>query len=319
MENTKEPQTSMIHTEHFLPAGDSHLIPLKSWLPAKPQSALLIAHGMGEHAGRYAALAEWLNQRDVAVFAIEHRGHGPHCERENLGHYADTDGWNRVVSDLGIAVSHVRECFPALPLTLFGHSMGSFISQAFAQRHGDQIDNLVLSATNRINHRQLRASQALVNGIRALKGKRYVSPLIGRLTFGAFNRAFRPNRTTHDWLSRDAAQVDRYLADPYCGFGCTTQLWSDFLGGMLAIDPGQWRRDLPVHILSGTADAVGEMGRGVKQHIRAIRSAGVTGGSERLFEGGRHELVNEINAEEVWLHLLDCHQAGALQTERMSA
>ncbi|WP_166257225.1 alpha/beta fold hydrolase [Marinobacter salicampi] len=295
----------MNYSEYFLTAIDGHRIPVKRWRPAEARSGLVVAHGMAEHAGRYSALAHYLTQYSIDVFAIEHRGHGSRCPAGELGHYADNGGWQKVITDLHELVGHARSENPSRTLALFGHSMGSFIAQAYAQQHGDRIDSLTLSATNRINHAQLRVSRALVSVIRALKGPRHVSPLIESLTFDAFNKAFRPNRTSHDWLSRDTGQVDAYLADPYCGFGCSVQLWHDFLGGMLAIDPGQWRKDLPVHILSGTADPVGEMGRGVRQHIRVIRSAGVQG-SERLFDGGRHELVNEVNAKEVWEHLLKC-------------
>lgn len=305
----------MNYSEHFLTAIDGHRIPVKRWRPAKARSGLVIAHGMAEHAGRYSALAHYLSQSGIDVFAIEHRGHGSDCPSADLGHYADNRGWQKVVSDLHELVGHARSENPSRPLALFGHSMGSFVAQAYAQQHSDRIDSLILSATNRINHAQLRVSRALVNVIRALKGRRHVSPLIESLTFGAFNKAFQPNRTSHDWLSRDTGQVDAYLADPYCGFGCSVQLWHDFLGGMLAIDPRQWRKDLPVHIVSGTDDPVGEMGRGVRQHIRVIRSAGVQG-SERLFEGGRHELVNEVNAKEVWQHLLEC-LPGSPQTAKL--
>ena len=153
----------------------------------------------------------------------------------------------------------------------------------------------------------------LIGLIRLLRGKRHRSPLITRMTFEQFNRRFRPNRTHADWLSRDPHQVDAYVADPLCGFQCSTGLWLDFIGGMLAIKPPTWRKDLPVHLFSGTADAVGEMGRGVRQHFQAIREAGVGHVTLRLFEGGRHEMLNETNRDEVWqyLHSLCLHRDNA--------
>ena len=296
----------MQYLEELLPAGDGHDIPVKVWRPREPNAVLVISHGMAEHAGRYAPLAEWLTEHKVAVVAVEHRGHSDHCDDRDLGHYADSDGWNKVVTDLDAVVSYAQSLEPGRPVTLFGHSMGSFIAQSYAQRFGDRLDALVLCATNRINKPQLQVSKWLVDAIKAVRGPRHVSDLIEGMTFGAFNKPFKPNRTSHDWLSRDPAQVDEYLDDAYCGFGCTTQLWSDFIGGMLTIDPNRWRKDLPVHLMSGTDDPVGEMGKGIRKHIEAIRAAGVTVGSTRLFEGGRHELVNEINAREVWEHLLSC-------------
>ncbi|MCZ4283842.1 MULTISPECIES: alpha/beta fold hydrolase [Marinobacter] len=296
--------------ESFINSPDHHRIPLLSWAAEAPSAVLVIAHGMAEHAARYQPLALWLNQQGVSVIAIQHRGHGPHCPETDLGHYADHKGWQKVVDDLQQVVVHARKQHPDLPLTLFGHSMGSFIAQAFSQQYGDQIDRLILCATNRIDKPKLRASLALVRSLRALRGKRHHSRLIDNMTFGAFNKAFSPNRTSHDWLSRDPQQVDRYLRDPLCGFPCTAGLWSDFIGGMLTINPKTWRKDLPIHLLAGDSDPVGEMGHGFNRHVANLRGAGLLVASDRLFPGARHELVNETNADEVWHHILDCLRTG---------
>lgn len=297
--------------EGFITSPDGHKIPLLSWTPEtsrpEPVSAVLvIAHGMAEHAARYQPLAQWLNQRGVAVYAIQHRGHGPHCPTEELGHYADQDGWQRVIDDLSLVVRHARGEHPDLPLSLFGHSMGSFIAQAYVQQYGGQIDNLLLCATNRIDRLKLGPYLWLVTLIKQLRGRRHRSPLINRLSFDAFNRQFAPNRTGHDWLSRDAAQVDRYERDPLCGFTCTVGLWADFIRGMLSLNPGQWRKDLPVHLMAGDQDPVGELGQGFSRHIANLRQAGVAVASVRLFEGARHELVNETVADQVWQHIHQC-------------
>lgn len=204
-----------------------------------------------------------------------------------------------MVEDLHQVVQHTRVRFPGLPVNLLGHSMGSFIAQAYAQSHGDMLDALILSATNRIDRGQLMASRTLIGLIRLVRGKRHRSRLVTRMTFEQFNRKFRPNRTNADWLSRDPDQVDRYIADPLCGFDCTVGLWWDFTGGMLRLSPAAWRKDLPVHLFSGTADAVGEMGRGVRRHFQTIREAGVENVTLRLFEGGRHEMLNETNRDDV--------------------
>lgn len=296
----------MQYLEEWLTSNDGHLIPVKVWRPRAPVAIVVIAHGMAEHASRYARLADWLNDREIAVVAVEHRGHSDDCDESELGHFADQNGWSKVITDLDTVIDYAQSLEPEAPLTLFGHSMGSFIAQAYAQRFGKKLQGLILCATNRINRPQLILSKLLVDAIKSVKGPRHLSPLITRMTFGAFNKAFKPNRTSHDWLSRDTAQVDAYLEDAYCGFDCTVQLWSDFIGGMLSIDPRQWRQDLPVHIMSGTMDPVGEFGKGISKHIEAIRAAGVKLASVRLFEGGRHELVNEINAHEVWEYLAEC-------------
>lgn len=295
----------MTMNEHplTLKAGDGHTVTGTVFSPAAPTATLIVSHGMAEHGDRYKSLAHWLGENGVAVVTYHHRGHGPNCPYENLGHYADQHGWSSVIADLHQVVQHTRSQFPGLPVNLLGHSMGSFIAQAYAQIHGDDLDALILSATNRIDRRQLLASRTLIGLIRLVRGKRHRSKLVARMTFEKFNRKFRPNRTGSDWLSRDSTQVDLYIADPLCGFECTVGLWWDFIGGMLRLSPAAFRKDLPVHLFSGTADAVGEMGHGVRRHFQAIREAGAENVTLRLFEGGRHEMLNETNRDEVWEYL----------------
>jgi len=289
-----------------LTTDDGHRITGTLFRPANPVACLVISHGMAEHGDRYAALARWLTDRNVAVITYHHRGHGPDCPRGDLGHYADNGGWAKVVADLGLVVAHARQTFPGMPVSLLGHSMGSFIAQCYAQQHGNTLDTLILSATNRVHRPELTASRLLIGLIRLIRGKRHRSKLIANLTFRKFNRQFQPNRTDCDWLSRDEQQVDRYIADAACGFECTAGLWHDFVGGMLSINPDLWRKDLPVHLFAGTEDAVGEMGKGIRQHFQTIREAGIHKVTLRLFDRGRHEMLNELNAEGVWQHLLQC-------------
>lgn len=287
-----------------LASQDSHVITGTVFCPETPGSVLVIAHGMAEHAGRYADFPRWLVERNIAVITFNHRGHGPACPSEQLGHYSDTDGWGKVVNDLNKVLLYARERFSGIPLVLPGHSMGSFIAQSCAQQHPRSVDCMILSATNRIHRPQLWASKALIGGIRRLYGNDHKSPTIAKMTFGQFNRLFQPNRTDCDWLSRDSAQVDKYVSDPLCGFECTAGLWHDFIKGMLTINPSAWRKDLPVHLFAGSDDPVGEMGKGITRHARSIRKAGVRDTSLKLFEGGRHEMLNETNSEDVREHVL---------------
>lgn len=291
-----------------LTSRDDHTIAGTVVQPEEPTAVLVIAHGMAEHAGRYVSFGRWLGERDIAVLTFDHRGHGPSCSQSQRGHFSDQDGWNKVTDDLCRVLREARARFPGLPLILLGHSMGSFIAQSCAQRHPDALDALILSASNRIHRPQLLVSRALIGSIRKLYGARHLSPTIARLTFDRFNRQFKPSRTGNDWLSRDANQVDAYIADPLCGFPCTAGLWHDFVRGMLTIDPASWRRDLPVHLFAGSDDPVGEMGTGITRHFQTIRNAGVERVTLRLFDRGRHEMLNETNAEEVRLYILSLCQ-----------
>lgn len=296
----------MQYLEEWLDASDGHKIPVKVWRPRQPERMLVIVHGMAEHASRYAPLAEWLTEHQVAVVALEQRGHSDDCPDADLGHLADQDGWQKAVDDVAQVIAYARQLEADLPLTLFGHSMGSFVVQNLVQHYGDEVDALVLGSTNRINRPLLWLSKLTVNLIGLLSGFRNASGVIERVQFGSYNRRFKPNRTAFDWLSRDPDQVDAYLEDAYCGFACTPRFWSDLIGGMLSIQPQTWPKNLPVHLMSGSDDGLGEWGRGIRRHIDDLRAAGVRVESTRLFDGGRHELINEINAEEVWHYLQNC-------------
>lgn len=302
-----------------LTSQDEHSIRGTVFQPTIPNSVLVIAHGMAEHAGRYSEFARWLNDRSIAVVTYDHRGHGADTSEQDRGHYSDTHGWAKVTDDLHRVLCHSRALFPGLPVLLLGHSMGSFIAQSCAQQHPEALDAIILSATNRIHRPHLLVSRLIISGLSQLYGGRHVSPLIARMTFDKFNRLFRPNQTDCDWLSRDPAQVDAYVADPLCGFNCNIGLWHDFIRGMLTINPAQWRKDLPVHLFAGTDDPVGEMGKGITRHFQAIRDAGVERVSLRLFEGGRHEMLNETNAEEVREFILSlCPPADKKKTAEIS-
>ncbi|MDO3721084.1 alpha/beta hydrolase [Marinobacter sp. chi1] len=287
-----------------LTSEDDHLIKGTTFTPDRPQAVLVIAHGMAEHNGRYADFARWLGQHGIAAITFNHRGHGPDCSPKDLGHYSDRDGWHKVTDDLHRVLTHARQQFPGIPVILLGHSMGSFIAQSCLQQHGNAADALILSATNRINKPELLAYRTLIIGLKKVFGKRHQSPILANLSFGRFNKRFVPARTDADWLSRDPDQVDAYLADPLCGFNCTNGLWHDLVQGMLSINPRAWRKDLPVHLFAGTDDPVAEMGKGVTRHFRTIRNAGVKRVTFRLFNGGRHEMLNETNVEEVREYIL---------------
>lgn len=298
-----------------LTSEDDHLIKGTVFAPDHTEAALVISHGMAEHDGRYADFARWLAGHGIAVITFNHRGHGPDCPPKELGHYSDKNGWQKVIGDLHRVLTHSRDEFPGVPLILFGHSMGSFIAQSCVQQYSEAVDALILSATNRINKPELLAYRTLVNGLRRVFGKRHRSSILGNLSFGRFNKNFAPTRTDADWLSRDPEQVDAYLADPLCGFECTTGLWQDLVQGMLSINPKKWRKDLPVHLFAGSDDAVAEMGKGVTRHFRAIRSAGVKQVTFRLFKGGRHEMLNETNADEVREYILSLCQSHIPESE----
>jgi alpha-beta hydrolase superfamily lysophospholipase len=240
------------------------------------------------------------------VYASDLRGHGRSAERdEDLGWFEG--GWARVVRDVAGFVADERARHPGVPFVLFGHSMGSFIVQQTLWNYPEGIDGAVLSGSNGRPGLLAQAGRVVTRIERARLGPRGRSKLLDQLSFGGFNKPFAPNRTEFDWLSRDAAEVDRYIADPRCGFICTTALWVDIVDAL----PGLTRpdrlaripRDLPVYIFSGERDPVGEAGAGVRRLVDQYRAAGLSHTKLQLYPEGRHEMLNDVNRSEVIANL----------------
>ncbi|SME92426.1 alpha/beta hydrolase [Pseudogulbenkiania subflava] len=290
-----------------LDAADGEILRGWCWLPVTaPRAVVLIVHGMGEHAARYRRFADRLAEAGYAVYAHDQRGHGERPRRR--GWFAAEEGWNKVVDDVDTVRAHAAARHPGVPLLLFGHSMGSFVSRAYLLRHGQGLAGLVLSATG---YRQAWLAR-LMRRVAGLAGRRggMTTPSRGmsRLVFGSFNLSFLPARTTVDWLTRDPAEVDRYLADPLCGFDFTPALWQDLFGGIIALEAGEKRgRDLPhcpVLLMTGSRDPV-SLGRyALRQLARRYRRAGLDDITLRVYPGGRHEMLNEINREAVTADIL---------------
>lgn len=248
-----------------------------------------IAHGMGEHIRRYSGTIKVLASAGFTVYGNDHRGHGLTApSRQQLGDLGP-GGFDLLVEDMVRLSRIAREQNPELPLILFGHSMGSFAAQQFALDHSAQIDGLVLSGSGALD------------GLARLVAS--APPGVNLL-----NAAFEPARTPFDWLSRDAAVVDAFIADPLCFAQLQPASYVSFLAAKrLVCDPARlrWiRHDLPVYVFSGSEDPVGQRLQGVRVLIERYTEAGLSDVSHDFYPGGRHEMLNEINRHEVLGNLL---------------
>lgn len=277
------------------------------WEPAgAPLGLAVISHGMAEHIGRYRRLGEALSGAGFAVAGYNHLGHGD--EAALKGYFADRDGWGRAVEDIHSVLIWMKARFPGVPAALIGHSMGSFLAREYALRHPDVPDALVLSGTGWQPPALCGFGLMAAEIVCALGGARRASRFLDKLAFSANNKPFRPARTPFDWLSRDEAEVDKYAADPLCGFVFTGGGFRDMFRGLAALTrlerlaalPGE----LPVLLISGERDPVGAQGRGVRIVAGQYRKAGLSRVDLRLYEGARHELFNETNREDVTLELI---------------
>jgi alpha-beta hydrolase superfamily lysophospholipase len=280
------------------------------WEPATPPRAVVqIVHGLSEHAARYDWLARRLTAAGYAVYALDLRGHGRTAPApEELGFFAERDGWKKSLEDLRLLQRHIAAAHPSPPIFLLGHSMGSLLAQQFIREPAGPLAGVVLAGSDGPPPPLARAGRLLVRLERLRLGPRGRSPLIFHLAFGHFNHAFRPTRTAFDWLSRDPAEVDRYLADPLAGFLPTVQLWIDLLdalGPLAAPDQlARIPRSLPILLLAGTRDPVSDQTRRLEQLLRLYRQAGLRQVSHHFYPDARHELFHETNRDEVTRDLI---------------
>jgi len=291
-----------------LAAADGTSIFIYQWLPdtkKKIKAAIQISHGMAEHAARYERFAAELVQAGYAVYANDHRGHGKTAgSLDTVGYFADEQGWEKVVEDQFTITRHIKKEHPGLPVFLLGHSMGSFISRNYVMNHGGELKGLILSGT--------AGDPGLLGKIGYLVAKREAkkvgrktrSPFLDKLSFGKFNNAFKPNRTAFDWLSRDNAEVDKYVDDPWCGEVFTAGFFCDLLPALTYINRqeniNRIPRDLPIYLFSGALDPVGGNTKGVLQVYKSFLKAGIRDVSYKFYPEARHETLNEINRDEVF-------------------
>ncbi|MEU4412892.1 alpha/beta fold hydrolase [Nocardia salmonicida] len=269
-------------------SSDGTTIHVRSWLPTGDDvtGVVQIAHGMGEHSARYSHLAERLVSLGYAVYAADHRGHG-HSMAGVPGDLGD-NGWNLLVEDMSALTTILRELHPERRVLLFGHSLGSFAVQQYLLDHDALVDAAILCGTTAVDE--------LFVEIAAAEGD----------LLGLFNRRFQPTRTPADWLSRDEAQVDAYLAHPWCGFeiDAVNMALLAKLGNERLARPRGIRTDLPLYVMVGGSDPLNAAARLSDLQVQRYRDAGLTDITYRVYPDARHEILNEINRDEVENELL---------------
>jgi alpha-beta hydrolase superfamily lysophospholipase len=285
----------MAYTTATLPSRtDALTLTTYAWEDvAEPKGVVQISHGLAEHAGRYTRLARALNAAGYLVYAHDHRGHGATGERsDSLGSFGDA-GWDALVADLATVGGSVAERHPGLPLFLIGHSMGSFALQQVIVDHAEIWTGVVLSGTT--------ALDLMLQAMTAAGGE-----VSGDLS--AFNAGF-VHRTGFEWLSRDAAEVDAYVADPWCGFEASPDVVPQMFGAAQRLADltvlGGIPAELPILIVSGDADPLAGGGALVEAVGQRYRDAGIADVTVRLFPGARHEIFNETNRDEVTEVVID--------------
>ena len=279
----------------------------RCWVPAddNPVAIVQIAHGMAEHGERYADFAAYLCSKGFAVIANDHIGHGKSVKSDNdLGYFGENGGWDAFVEDERTITELIKKEYPDTPIIFFGHSMGSFIAREYLRRYGDDdaIMGGVICGTSGKNPASAIAIK-LADGIVKAKGSRHKSEFINKMAFGAYNKKFE-GATAFDWLSSDKAQVEKYIDDKYCGYLFTTAGYKDLFTILTLVSGKEWFKNmpkaLPLLVISGEDDPVGNYGKGIKQVYNDLKLAGVKDVTLKLYPGMRHEILNERKNKTVY-------------------
>lgn len=296
----------MIATTFTFKSGDGTEIYVYKWAPKDviAKGVVQISHGMAEHAARYERFASYLTKNGYIVYANDHRGHGKTAGSvEKLGYLADEDGFTWLVRDLHDLSKIIINENLDLPLFLFGHSMGSFTAQKYIMDYGNELKGVILSGSNGKQGIALKVGSAIAKWEINKHGGKHQSIRMDNLVFGGYNKAFKPNRTKSDWLSSDNQEVDKYINDPYCGTVFTSGFFYDFLRGLIEIEDKKnidlIPKNIPIYIFSGEKDPVGKNGKGVIDLFNRYKNHGVQDVKYKLYKDGRHEMLNEINRDEV--------------------
>ena len=271
------------------------------------KGVVTISHGMAEHMERYDWLVKHFNKSGYHVISSDHIGHGSFIDKGGLpGYFGEGDDFVNVENNLIEVLDYANVKFPDLKKILFSHSMGSWIALGVVQKYKN-IDLLVLSGSSLIPNKVILSQRKLVSILIAIFGGKAYSKLLDRITIRKNNSLFSPNRTPNDWLSRDVLSVDEYTADDKCGFLVTNSLWlqlsNQFLKVFKRSNYAESNPSLPIYIISGSEDPVGNRGKGVEDLYNFLLPV-FKKTSIKLIEGARHEVFNETNKHESYLNMI---------------
>lgn len=268
----------------------------------RPRAVVQINHGLAEHAARYARFADFLGPRGFHVYVHDHRGHGAtRAPDAPLGRFADRDGPAKVIADVDAIHDLIAAEQPGLPVILFGHSMGASVALNYLLGHSPRIHAAAIWNGNFSQGLLGQLALGILAWERMRLGSDVPSRLLPKLTFQAWGKAVPNHRTLFDWLSRDEAEVAKYIADPLCGWDASVSMWRDVV--WMALNGGKnsnlpkVRRDLPVNLLGGEKDPASDYGKAVNHLTGRMHVMGFSNLLSRVYADTRHESLNEVNRD----------------------
>ena len=276
-------------------------------VPENPKGIFQIAHGMTEHIGRYEAFMRYLTDHGFIACGYDHLGHGTTAESESEhGYFAKKDGHKLLCEDVVLFGSAMKKDYPDLPLILLGHSMGSFIVRMAVRKHPNACDALIIMGTSGKNPLAF-PGLAVSRLIRNIRGEKFISKVVLGVAFSSYNKYMESDHP-FAWLTRDKEELKKRDSDPFCAFAFTVSAMCDLILLQSRCNKRDWFRsvpkDLPILLISGENDPVGNYGKGVREVARSLQRAGVKDVCLKLYPDMRHEILNELGKETVWEDIL---------------
>ena len=274
------------------------------------RGVLQIAHGIAEHCKRYVPFMKFMAANGFVCVANDHLGHGRTAkDSSEYCFFGEEKGWDMVVEDMDRLRRLESAKYPNVPYFLLGHSMGSFLTRTYIIKHPDVLKGVIISGTGQNPGIVVAAGKTMANMHCKKYGANHPDEQLDAMAFGSYNKKFDSVRTKFDWLSRDPAVVDAYIADPMCGMLASCGVMRDMMGGLQFIwkedNLQKMNKDLPVFFYSGDMDPVGDWGKGTKKVYERFIDTGMKDVKLKLYPNGRHEMLNEINKEEVYNDILE--------------
>lgn len=297
--------------EFYYPSRDGKTqIHAIEWVPeGEIKGVLQICHGMVEYIDRYHEFAEYMSENGYYVTGHDHLGHGKSIQsEEELGYFDETRGNQYVIGDIQKLREMTMKKYPDAPYYMLGHSMGSFLLREYLTMYGKGLDGAVIMGTGYQSALILNAGQLVCRVIAAFKGWKHRSRFVDNLSFGSYNKRFEPSETTKDWITSDREKRQKYVEDPLCSYMFTLGAYYQMFEGMKVLTKKESLeripKDLPILFVSGKDDPVGAFGKSVTKVYEKYKSAGIHNVSIHLYQGDRHEILNEVDREKVYHDIL---------------
>ncbi len=296
--------------EKTIKGFDDYRVVMSIWEPdCAPKGIVQIFHGMVEHIDRYEDFAKYLNSKGYIVAGDDHRGHGRTAGVDYLGKVPFGHTYFDTIDDEKVITSYLKERYGDLPLFVFAHSYGSFLGQGYIQQNSHNIDGCILSGSGNMSGIEPKIGRLVANIQHKLYGKDKTAEFIKNMTFGAYEKPFKKEKRQNAWLNRDAGECEKYNSDKYCNYTMSLGFYKNFFDGLCRIyKPERLAgidKRLPIFIISGDKDPVGKMGKSVSKLYDMYNQLGIEDVKIKLYENARHEIVNEINKDEVYADVLE--------------